>query len=114
MKGIVQSRYGSPDVLRLEEIAKPVVKDDEVLVRVRAAAVNTGDWHLLRGAPYVMRLASARPRRKTPGLDSRRLRRSAGTSRNFVLATRCSGGGARSPIRVRRRETSCQAEQPQL
>ena len=56
MKAIVQSRYGSPDVLRLEEIAKPVVKDDEVLVRVRAAAVNIGDWHLLRGVPYVMRL----------------------------------------------------------
>ena len=71
MKAIVQSRYGSPDVLRLEEIAKPVVKDDEVLVRVRAAAVNTGDWHLLRGVPYVMRLVFGLrgPRRKTPGLD---------------------------------------------
>ena len=56
MKAIVQSRYGSPDVLRLEEIDKPVVKDDEVLVRVRAAAVNIGDWHLLRGVPYVVRL----------------------------------------------------------
>ena len=71
MKAIVQSRYGSPDVLRLEEIAKPVVKDDEVLVRVRAAAVNSGDWHLLRGVPYVMRLVFGLtgPRRKTPGLD---------------------------------------------
>jgi NADPH:quinone reductase-like Zn-dependent oxidoreductase len=71
MKGIVQSRYGSPDVLRLEEIAKPVVKDDEVLVRVRAAAVNSGDWHLLRGLPYVMRLVFGLrgPRRMTPGLD---------------------------------------------
>ena len=71
MKAIVQSRYGSPDVLRLEEIAKPVVKDDEVLVRVRAAAVNIGDWHLLRGMPYVMRLVFGLrgPRRKTPGLD---------------------------------------------
>lgn len=71
MKAIVQSRYGSPDVLRLEEIAKPVLKDDEVLVRVRAAAVNTGDWHLLRGVPYVMRLVFGLrgPRRKTPGLD---------------------------------------------
>ena len=51
MKGIVQSRYGSPGVLRLEEIAKPVAKDDEVLVPVRAAAVNIGDWHLMRGVP---------------------------------------------------------------
>ena len=71
MKAIVQRRYGSPDVLRLEEIAKPVVKDDEVLVRVRAAAVNIGDWHLLRGVPYVMRLVFGLkgPRRRTPGLD---------------------------------------------
>jgi len=56
MKAVVQSRYGSPDVLRLEELAKPAIKDDEVLVRVRAAAVNSGDWHLLRGVPYVMRV----------------------------------------------------------
>jgi NADPH:quinone reductase-like Zn-dependent oxidoreductase len=71
MKAIVQSRYGSPDLLRLEEIAKPVVKDDEVLVRVRAAAVNIGDWHLLRGVPYVMRLVFGLrgPKRRTPGLD---------------------------------------------
>jgi NADPH:quinone reductase-like Zn-dependent oxidoreductase len=71
MKAIVQSRYGSPDLLRLEEIAKPGVKDDEVLVRVRAAAVNIGDWHLVRGVPYVMRLVFGvrGPRRRTPGLD---------------------------------------------
>ena len=58
MKAIVQVNYGSPDVLQLKEIDKPVAKDDEVLVRVRAAAVNIGDWHLLRGVPYVMRLVS--------------------------------------------------------
>jgi NADPH:quinone reductase-like Zn-dependent oxidoreductase len=71
MKAIVQSRYGSPEVLRLEEIYKPVVKDDDVLVRVRAAAVNIGDWHLLRGMPYVVRLVSGvrGPRRPIPGLD---------------------------------------------
>ena len=49
MKAIVQDKYGSPDVLELKDIDKPVVKDDEVLVRVRAAAVNIGDWHLLQG-----------------------------------------------------------------
>ena len=71
MKAIVQTRYGSPDVLQLKDIDKPVVKDDEVLVRVRAAAVNIGDWHLLRGVPYVMRLVAGlrRPRREIPGLD---------------------------------------------
>ncbi len=49
MKAIVYRRYGSPDVLALEDIAKPVPGDGDVLVRVRAAAVNPLDWHLLRG-----------------------------------------------------------------
>ncbi len=48
MKAIVQDRYGAPDVLRLEDVERPVASDDEVLVRVEAAAVNIGDWHLLR------------------------------------------------------------------
>ncbi len=71
MKAIMQPRYGSPDVLRLAEIDTPVPKDDEVLVRVRAAAVNIGDWHLLRAIPYVIRLGLGlrRPRRQTPGRD---------------------------------------------
>ena len=71
MKAIVQRRFGSPDVLTLEEVDKPVPRDDEVLVRVRAAAVNIGDWHLMRGIPYVMRLGLGlrKPRREIPGLD---------------------------------------------
>jgi NADPH:quinone reductase-like Zn-dependent oxidoreductase len=71
MRAIVQARYGSPDVLELRDVEKPVVKDDEVLIRVRAAAVNIGDWHLLRGVPYVMRLGIGlrKPRREIPGLD---------------------------------------------
>src|SRR5436190_11814960 len=71
MKAIVQDKYGSPDVLELREVDKPVVKDDQVLVRVRAAAVNIADWHLLRGMPYVMRLVSGprKPKREIPGMD---------------------------------------------
>jgi NADPH:quinone reductase-like Zn-dependent oxidoreductase len=71
MKAIVQVQYGLPDVLRLKDIDKPVAGDDEVLVRVHAAAVNIGDWHLLRGVPYAMRLVSGvlKPRREIPGLD---------------------------------------------
>src|ERR671922_2165985 len=71
MKAIVQRRFGSPDVLRLEEVDKPVPREDEVLVRVRAAGVNIGDWHLLRGIPYVMRLGLGlrKPRREIPGRD---------------------------------------------
>ncbi len=55
MKAIVYRRYGSPDVLRLEEVLKPEVKDGDVLVRVHAASVNPLDWHLLRGLPYIVR-----------------------------------------------------------
>ena len=71
MKAIVQTRFGSPDVLRIEEVDKPVPRDDEVLVRVCAAAVNIGDWHLLRGIPYAMRLGLGlrKPRREIPGRD---------------------------------------------
>ena len=71
MKAIVQVQYGSPDVLTLKDVDKPVVKDDQVLVRVNAAAINIGDWHLLRGVPYAMRLASGllKPKREIPGLD---------------------------------------------
>lgn len=58
MKAIVQESYGStPDVLQFREIARPVVGDDDVLVRVHAAGVDQGVWHLMAGMPYVMRLA---------------------------------------------------------
>jgi NADPH:quinone reductase-like Zn-dependent oxidoreductase len=71
MRAIVQRRFGPPDVLRLEEVSRPVAGDDDVLVRVCAAAVNIGDWHLLRGVPYVMRLGLGlrKPRREIPGRD---------------------------------------------
>jgi NADPH:quinone reductase-like Zn-dependent oxidoreductase len=71
MKAIVYRRYGSPDVLRLEEVAKPVPKDGDVLVRVHAASVNPLDWHLLRGKPYIVRPTSGwrRPKRNIPGVD---------------------------------------------
>jgi NADPH:quinone reductase-like Zn-dependent oxidoreductase len=56
MKAIVYRQYGSPDVLRLEEVERPVPADDRVLVRVRAASVNPLDWHFMRGTPYLVRL----------------------------------------------------------
>ncbi|MGH9870023.1 MAG: NAD(P)-dependent alcohol dehydrogenase [Candidatus Polarisedimenticolia bacterium] len=54
MKAIVQDGYGSPDVLKLRDIEKPVVGDDRVLVRVSAASVNAADWHLVRTLPRVI------------------------------------------------------------
>src|SRR2546425_2874746 len=56
MKAVVRDKYGSPDVLELREIEKPAVEDDHVLVRVHAASVNAGDWHSMRGKPYIIRL----------------------------------------------------------
>lgn len=56
MNAIVYRCYGSPDVLQLEEIEKPAPADNEVLVKVKAAAVNPLDWHFMRGSPYIMRL----------------------------------------------------------
>lgn len=56
MKAIVQDEYGSPDVLELEDIDEPVIKDDEVLVRVDAAGVDPGVWHLMAGLPYLIRI----------------------------------------------------------
>jgi NADPH:quinone reductase-like Zn-dependent oxidoreductase len=58
MKAIVYRCYGSPDVLRLEDIEKPMPADDEILVKVLAASVNPLDWHYMRGSPYIMRLGS--------------------------------------------------------
>jgi NADPH:quinone reductase-like Zn-dependent oxidoreductase len=59
MKAIVYHNYGSPDVLRLEEIAKPVPNDNQVLVKVRAASVNPLDWHYMEGTPYLIRIFGA-------------------------------------------------------
>jgi NADPH:quinone reductase-like Zn-dependent oxidoreductase len=58
MKAIVYRCYGSPEVLAFEDTAKPVPADDEVLVKVHAAAVNPLDWHYMRGTPYFLRLGS--------------------------------------------------------
>jgi NADPH:quinone reductase-like Zn-dependent oxidoreductase len=57
MRAVVRDAYGSADVLRLGEVDKPVAGDGEVLVRVRAAGVDQGVWHLMAGMPYAMRLA---------------------------------------------------------
>ena len=71
MKAIVYRRYGSPDVLELQEIQKPIVKEDEVLVKVHAASINAADWHLLRGDPFFLRLYSGllKPKHKILGAD---------------------------------------------
>ena len=68
MKGIVYRCYGSPDVLRYEDIAKPTAADNEVLVRVHAASVNPLDWHEMEGTPYIGRLDDGFGKPKNPRL----------------------------------------------
>ena len=71
MQAIVYHTYGSPDVLKLEEVQKPVPQDDEVLVKVVAASAAAGDWHLLRADPFLVRFMSGllKPKYKILGAD---------------------------------------------
>ena len=71
MKAIVFEQYGSPDVLQLKEIVKPVPKDDEVLVKIHAASVNYVDWQVLNGKSLMLRLMSGllKPKKQILGDD---------------------------------------------
>src|SRR5438093_591903 len=71
MRTIVQNGYGSADVLRMAEVAEPTIAADEVLIRVRAAGVDRGTWHVMAGKPYVLRMALGLrgPRNRVAGMD---------------------------------------------
>ena len=72
MRAIIHETYGSADVLRLEDVDRPEIADDEVLVRVHAAGVDRGTWHVLTGLPYPIRLAGyglRAPKNPVLGMD---------------------------------------------
>ena len=71
MKAIVYTKYGPPDVLQLKEVEKPTPKDNEVLVKIHAASINSWDWGLLRGTPFMNRLVFGvlKPKTKILGCD---------------------------------------------
>ena len=72
MRAIVQTEYGSTDMLSLQEVDKPILSDNGVLVRVCAAAVHAGDWHLMRGTPFISRFIFGgilKPKIKILGMD---------------------------------------------
>jgi len=71
MRAVVQDHYGTPDVLRVDTIAVPEVRDDEVLIRVAGAGLDRGTLHLVTGLPLLARLESGlrNPKRRVPGLD---------------------------------------------
>lgn len=72
MRAVVQDRYGAADVLRVTTVPRPEAGEGEVVVRVRAAGLDRGTWHLMTGKPYLMRIAGLgfrRPRDRVPGRD---------------------------------------------
>src|ERR687893_943932 len=70
MKAVVQTRYGPPDILQLEEVEKPTPTGDEVLIKIEAASVNRSDWEGLIGKPLYARIGGLRrPRRQILGSD---------------------------------------------
>jgi NADPH:quinone reductase-like Zn-dependent oxidoreductase len=72
MRAVIQDAYGSTEVLRLEEIDRPEIAANEVLVDVAAAGMDRGTWHVMAGKPYVMRIMGfgfRRPKNRVPGLD---------------------------------------------
>jgi NADPH:quinone reductase-like Zn-dependent oxidoreductase len=73
MKAIVQDKYGSADVLEFRDIEKPVAGDDDLLVRVHAAGVDPGVWHLMTGRPYLVRMMGfgfGAPKIRVRGMDA--------------------------------------------
>ena len=71
MQAIVQDSYGSAEVLESQDIDKPEIAANEVLVRVHAASIHVGDWILMTGSPFVMRFATGlrKPKNRVPGTD---------------------------------------------
>lgn len=71
MKAFVKTKYGGPEVLRLEEVEMPTIMEDHILVKVYANSANPADWHLLRGKPFFARLTSGlfKPKEKVAGAD---------------------------------------------
>ena len=71
MKAYTRYIYGGPEVLQLEETAKPTLKDDHILVKILANSVNPADWHILRGDPFFSRLTYGllKPKDKVIGSD---------------------------------------------
>lgn len=85
MRALVFTKYGSPEVLQLKEIAKPTPKENEVLVKIHTTAVNDYDWSLIRGKPYLLRLLYGvlRPKHQIPGMELAGTVEALGTNANL-------------------------------
>jgi NADPH:quinone reductase-like Zn-dependent oxidoreductase len=91
MKAIISDKYGDPELLQLKEVPKPVLKENEVLVKIRASAVNDYDWSMVTGKPYLYRLFFGifKPRRPIPGMEMAGIVESVG-----IKATKFQEGDA--------------------
>jgi NADPH:quinone reductase-like Zn-dependent oxidoreductase len=72
VKAIICTKYGSPDVLQLQDVKEPAPRDDEVLIKIHAASINARDWRMMRANPFFIRLASGgflEPKNKILGAD---------------------------------------------
>ena len=71
MKAFTKSKYGGPEILQLEEVERPSLKDGHILVKVEANSANPADWHILRGKPFFARFTFGlfKPKDKIPGAD---------------------------------------------
>jgi NADPH:quinone reductase-like Zn-dependent oxidoreductase len=98
MQAIVYTRYGSPNVLQLTEVERPVPKGGEVLVKVHAASVNAYDWHFLRGSPFLVRVSGSglrRPKDQRLGVDlAGRVEAVGGNVTQFHVGDEVFGRGA--------------------
>jgi NADPH:quinone reductase-like Zn-dependent oxidoreductase len=96
MKAIVCERYGSPDVLRLKEVERPAPKEDEVLIRIHAASINSRDWRLMRANPFFLRFMVGglfKPKNPILGLDAAgRVEAVGGKVRQFRPGDEIFGG----------------------
>ena len=95
MKAIVQEKYGSADVLELRDVEKPQPGDDDLLIRVHAAGVDPGVWHLMTGRPYLVRVMGFGLRKskiRVRGMDAAGPSRMPGEmSPSSRRVTRCMG-----------------------
>src|SRR5574338_327021 len=71
MKAFTKTKYGGPEILQLEEVKMPELKNDYILVKVLANSANPADWHILRGKPFFARFTTGlfKPKYKIPGSD---------------------------------------------
>jgi len=94
MKAFVKTTYGGPEVLKLEEVQKPSVKEDHILVKVKANSANPVDWHIMRGTPFFARFTFGlfKPKNKILGADFAGIVEETGKNvANFKIGDRVFG-----------------------